>query len=469
MSTSDERRWRYRRSLASRVILLTTMAVGVAVACVAFAAFMTARMQMQSTLDESLLVRAQKVATGITLDARVPSWALGAADVRILYITSDERYFSFDRDSELSLGDPEYAVASGSSAQSVRTIVDGEGVHYRVVAVPAQAPGQALVLAQSLEPQQATLAKLGAVMLLFGAAGVVAASLAGWAVARNGLRPVRRLTDSVEEIARTEDLRPLPVEGDDEIARLATAFNHMLAAVAASRDRQRQLVADAGHELRTPLTSLRTNLDLLAQAGTDLPEHARAELIDDVRAQIAELTTLIGDLVELARDEPMPTVVEQVDLADVVDRALTRVRRRAPGVRFVVDVESWWVTGDAAALERAMTNLLDNAAKWSPQDGEVTIRLSDGVLVVDDEGPGIAADDLPHVFDRFWRSEESRAMPGSGLGLAIVAQVVERHAGTVTAGEAPTGGTRLELRLPGTESEAVAAPPADRSAAEHRA
>lgn len=453
MTTLDDRRWHYRRSLASRVILLTTMAVALAVACVAFAAFMTARMQMQSTLDESLVSRAEQVAAGITIDARVPSWALAAADVRILYITSDERYFSFDQDSELSLGDPEYAVASGATAQSVRTIVDGEGVHYRVVTVPAQTPGQALVLAQSLAPQQATLAKLGVVMLLFGIAGVLAAAVAGWGVARNGLRPVRRLTAAVEDIAHTEDLRPLPVEGDDEIARLATAFNHVLAALAASRDRQRQLVADAGHELRTPLTSLRTNLDLLAQAGADLPEHARAELLGDVRAQISELTTLIGDLVELARDEPVPTVEERVDLADVVDRALNRVRRRAPGLRFVVDVDSWWVTGDPAALERAVTNLLDNAAKWSPSDGEVTIRLSDGALVVDDEGPGISADDLPHVFDRFWRSEESRGMPGSGLGLSIVAQVVERHSGTVTAGEAPSGGTRLELRLPGSETE----------------
>ncbi len=325
-----------------------------------------------------------------------------------------------------------------------------DGVHYRVVTVPAKTPGQALVLAQSLAPQQATLAKLGAVMLVLGVVGVVAAALAGWAVARNGLRPVRRLTHSVEEIARTEDLRPLLVEGDDEIARLATAFNQMLTALAASRDRQRRLVADAGHELRTPLTSLRTNLDLLAQAGADLPEESRAELIEDVRAQIGELTTLIGDLVELARDDALPPVVEEIDFSDVVDRALARVRRRAAGITFEVELDPWWVTGDAAALERAITNVLDNAAKWSPPGGAVTLRLLSGSLVVDDEGPGIAEDDLPHVFDRFWRSEESRAMPGSGLGLSIVAQVIERHAGTVTATTAPTGGARLVVRLPGS-------------------
>ena len=452
--TTEDRRWHYRRSLASRVTLLTTIAVGLAVAAVAFATFMTARMQMQTTLDESLLNRAERAAYGgITLDAQVPSWALGAADVRIIYITSDQRYQTFDRGPALQLGSAEFGVAAGESENSIRTIVAEDGEHYRVVAVPAGEGGQALVLAQSLEPQQRTLAKLGVVMLLFGLAGVLGAAVAGWAVARNGLRPVRRLTHAVEEIARTEDLRPLPVEGGDEIARLATAFNHMLAALAASRDRQRQLVADAGHELRTPLTSLRTNLDLLAQADRDLPEAARAELLDDVRFQIGELTTLIGDLVELARDEPLPTVVEQVDLADIVDRALTRVRRRAPGVTFERDVDPWWVIGDAAALERAITNLLDNAAKWSPPDGTVSIRLTDGALIVDDEGPGIAADDLPHVFDRFWRSDESRAMPGSGLGLSIVAQVIERHAGTVTAGPAPQGGTRLVVRIPGTDRE----------------
>ncbi len=313
------------------------------------------------------------------------------------------------------------------------------------------------MLAQSLESQERTLSRLGVVMLLFGLAGVIAAGVAGWAVARNGLRPVRRLTAAVEDIARTEDLTPLPVEGDDEIARLASAFNQMLTALAASRDRQRRLVADAGHELRTPLTSLRTNLDLLSQADGSggLPAEARTELLADVRAQIEELTTLIGDLVELARDEPLTHHVEPVDLAEVVDRALTRVRRRAPGITFDVEASPWWVIGEASALERAVTNLLDNAAKWSPTDGVVTVRVADGALTVDDQGAGIAEADRPHVFDRFYRAEESRSMPGSGLGLSIVRQVVERHAGTVAVESAPSGGGRLVVRIPGTS-----APPA---------
>lgn len=458
---TDERRWHYRRSLASRVILLTTIAVGLAVAFVALGAFLTVRMQMQSTLDESLLDRAKRAAEQpalqeLTTNYKVPAWMLGASDIRVAFITADHQVYSLDQDGpSIELGDPEIEVADGETASSTRTVLADDGTAYRVVSVPASTPGQALVVCQSLAAQERVLAKLGGVMLLFGLAGVVAAGMAGWGVARNGLRPVRRLTVAVEEIARTEDLAPLPVEGDDEIARLATAFNQMLTALAASRDRQRRLVADAGHELRTPLTSLRTNIDLLTQVDADpgtLPEQQRAELLADVRAQIEELTTLIGDLVELARDEPMAHVVEPVDLAEVVDRALARVRRRAPGITFDVTTAPWWVVGEAAALERAATNLLDNAAKWSPPDGTVTVRVATGVLTVEDQGPGIAEKDLPHVFDRFYRSEESRSMPGSGLGLSIVRQVVERHAGTVAAERRPEGGTRVTLVLPGSST-----------------
>jgi two-component system, OmpR family, sensor histidine kinase MprB len=459
LTRDDAGRWHYRRSLASRVILLTTVAVGLAVAFVALGAFLTARLQMQSTLDDSLLNRARKAASSPALaqiqaanNYDVPSWALGAADIRLAFITPD-RVFSPDQNGPpFHRDDPEVAVATGDRSFSIRTIASG-GTHYRVVAVPT-GNGAALVLAQSLAPQEKVLSRLGVVMLLFGLAGVVAAAAAGWAVARNGLRPVRRLTRSVEHIARTEDLAPLPIEGDDEIARLAAAFNQMLAALAASRDRQRRLVADAGHELRTPLTSLRTNLELLAQADAqipaELPPEARAELLGDVRAQIEELSTLVGDLVELARDEPMSPVVEHVDLADVVGQALARVRRRAPGVTFEVDTESWEVVGESGALQRAITNLLDNAAKWSPPDGTVRVSLHDGRLVVDDEGPGIAEADVPHVFERFWRAEESRQLPGSGLGLSIVAQVVHRHAGTASVERAPSGGARLVVTLPGS-------------------
>jgi len=453
-----DRSWHYRRSLASRVTLLTTMAVGVAVAFVALGAYVTARVQMQASLDQSLLDRAHAAARGDVLKAltsqRFNSAALGAGDIRIIFLDKNGEWTSVDRGPTLNLGQPELDVARGREKQAVRTI-RADPIRYRVVTVPTD-DGGALVLAQSLGPQDSVLAKLGLVMLLFGGAGVIAAGLAGWAVARNGLRPVRRLTDSVEKIALTEDLTPLAIEGDDEIARLAGAFNTLLVGISAARHRQRQLVADAGHELRTPLTSLRTNLDLLSQADSAdvdrLPAEARTELLDDVRAQIEELTTLIGDLIELARDEPVTVIVEHLDLAEVVERALARVRLRAPSVEFETRLNRWVVEGESVALERAVTNLLDNAAKWSPPGGRVMVRLSDGVLSVADQGPGISEQDLPHIFDRFYRSTESRGMPGSGLGLSIVRQVAERHGGTTRAATGPEGGALFTIRLPGSPS-----------------
>ncbi|WP_183094849.1 sensor histidine kinase [Nocardioides stalactiti] len=447
-------RWHYRRSLASRVILLTMMAVGLSVAFVAVAAYATTRYQMQQSLDHSLKNRAYAAAgSDVLLESDVPSWALGAADVRIAFLPAEGDGRVLDRGPDILLGQPERDVARGERSSSIRTIRI-EDDRYRVVTVPTHEPGIALVIAQPLDDQDRILSRLGWVTIAFGGVGVLVAGMAGWLVASNGLRPVRRLTLDVERIARTEDFTTLPVEGDDEVARLASAFNQMLTSLDASRVRQRQLVADASHELRTPLTSLRTNVELLTMSGdtSALPPEARAELMDDIRAQIEELTTLIGDLTELARDEPVAPTVEPVDLADVVDHAVQRVRRRAPDITFEVFTRPWWVVGEAPALDRAVTNLLDNAAKWSPEGGHVMVRLSDGVLTVDDQGPGIPEEERAWIFDRFWRSADSRTLPGSGLGLAIVRQVADRHAGSVQATENVDGGARLVLKLPGTET-----------------
>ncbi|KQV77453.1 histidine kinase [Nocardioides sp. Root122] len=455
-------RWHYRRSLASRVAVLTTVALGLSITVLAFTAFVVMRQQLMSSLDQSLLNRAHRATADTTLSGvttgQIPPWLLGAADIRIILVNAEGKGMSGTDIPDFTLGQPEYDVVTGQRESVVRTLVTREGERYRVATVQAGS-GQALVLAQPLAPNDRTLGKLGGVLFVFGALGVLAALIAGWLVARNGLRPVRRLTSVVERIAVTEDLTPLRVEGDDEVARLATAFNQMLLALGASRDRQRRLVADASHELRTPLTSLRTNLDLLRQAEGNghgegaLPPEARLELLDDVRGQIEELSALVGDLVELARDEPMTRVVTQVDLAEVVERAVTRVRRRAQGISFDLQLDHWPVVGDSSSLERAVTNLLDNAGKWSPPEGTVWVRLADGVLTVDDEGSGIDEADRPHVFERFYRSEESRAMPGSGLGLAIVRQVVDRHGGRIEVSSSPGGGARFSLWLPG-----VAAP-----------
>ncbi|MFN2535941.1 MAG: sensor histidine kinase, partial [Pseudonocardiaceae bacterium] len=331
----------------------------------------------------------------------------------------------------------------------------------RVAAVPA-APGAALVVARGLDATRTTLARLGLVFTLVGGAGVLLAAAAGTAVAQGGLRPVQRLTEAAERVARTGNLQPIAISGDDELARLTGSFNSMLGALAESQERQRRLVADAGHELRTPLTSLRTNLELLAASdrpdAPSLSEQDRKEISDDVRAQVEELSTLVGDLVELAREDAPQVVHEPVELTEVVERALARAGRRAPDVQFEVDLAPWRLLGDANALERAVLNLLDNAAKWSPAGATVDVRLvptgrGTAAVQVADSGPGIAEADRPYIFERFYRSPDARTLPGSGLGLAIVAQVVARHGGSVRAGQRPEGGgTLMTVELPGRPS-----------------
>ncbi|GAB3082985.1 sensor histidine kinase [Nocardioides zeae] len=457
-----ERRWHYRRSLASRVTLLTTIAVGVAVAFLSLSVYFVVRIQLEDTMDEQLLDRATSMAAGLTSaaadkdrDQLLTQLRFLPRDSRVQILFADGSILLTNGTTTLPLGEEEWDVATSDADHAVLRSVTIAGDHVRMATVPMDLSNGrigALVMTQNTDSQQKFLGKLGLVMLGFGGTGVIIAAVAGTVVARNGLRPVRRLTESVETIARTEELTPLRVEGDDEIARLATAFNQMLTALSASRERQKQLVADAGHELKTPLTSLRTNLDLLAQAedtGAALSPETRRELIDDVRAQIVELSTLIGDLVELARDEQVRHVVEPVSLVEVLDKAVSRVRLRAPSVTFEVRAAPWWLVGESHSLERAITNLLDNAAKWSPTDGRVVATLANGILTVDDEGPGIPEADREYVFERFFRSTESRAMPGSGLGLAIVRQVAERHAGSVRAGVSPSGGARLTMTLPG--------------------
>jgi two-component system, OmpR family, sensor histidine kinase MprB len=351
-------------------------------------------------------------------------------------------------------GAPELAVAQGTSQQSVRTVTESTGA-YRVIAVPYKfAPNSALVLATSMAPTQNTLRILRLVSSLVGLIGIGIAGIAGLWIGRTALRPVERLTMATEYIARTGDLQQIEVTGDDELARLTESFNTMLLALARSREYQKRLVADAGHELRTPLTSIRTNLDLLAQATAEpdnprLSADDRAELMSDVRAQMEELSILIADLVELSRDERPTHAVELIDFADVVDRAVQRVQRRAPSLVYDIELESWFLNGEPAALERMVTNLLDNAAKWSPPGGTLTVRLHEGALRVADQGPGIAEQDLKHVFERFYRSPEARTMPGSGLGLAIVRQVAENHGGRVAAARAQGGGALLGVWLPG--------------------
>jgi two-component system, OmpR family, sensor histidine kinase MprB len=453
-------------TLRARVALLVAVAVGLAVALATVAAYLTLRHALLHELDASLVSSAEAAANSPLADPdllfSVPSAVLGAADIQIAIVRSDGSTFAALAAEPIPIGRPELRVAAGGSHRSVRTIVI-DGRPYRTVAVPIR-PGSALVLARPLRESDRILGATTGVLLIVGLVGIAVAASAGLAVARTGLAPVERLTAAAEHIARTEEIVPIevgrPSKRPDEISRLALAFNAMLAALADSRDRQRRLVADAGHELRTPLTSLRTNLDLLVQVdtATALPAEERRQLLSDIRAQVVELSGLVTDLVELAREEAPAeeTPAEEttagegidLDLATTVSTAVERARRRAVGVRFDVDLQPWPVRGDARLLERAVTNLLDNAVKWSPDGGTVRVWLRDGTLRVSDDGPGIADAHRQHVFDRFYRAPDARPLPGSGLGLAIVRSVAHQHGGSVCVEPVDSGGARLAFTLP---------------------
>lgn len=344
---------------------------------------------------------------------------------------------------------------------------DANGNVVRILTVPlaltdplsGDSTHAAFVAAVPLRSTEKTLDDLALILLLVSGIGVVGAGAAGLAVARAGLRPVDKLTEAVEHVARTEDLAiriPVEDEREDEIARLSRSFNSMTTALASSRDMQQQLIADAGHELRTPLTSLRTNIELLTRSeetGRPLPPEDRKALLASVKAQMTELAALIGDLQELSRSEGQRGErLDVVPFQDTVESALRRARLRGPELKIVADLKPWFVRAEPSALERAVVNILDNAVKFSPEGSTVEVQLSEGVLTVRDHGPGIPADELPYVFDRFWRSPSARALPGSGLGLSIVARTIQQAGGEVALARAEGGGTVATVRLPGAST-----------------
>jgi two-component system sensor histidine kinase MprB len=349
-------------------------------------------------------------------------------------------------------------VAALSNASDAREVALGtrapffadrqlNGVHVRVYTASV-GPGNVVQTARPLTEVDDALSKLRWALALLTFGGIGLAVLLSRLATRTAVRPVAQLTATAEHVASTRDLsQRIAAQGDDEVSRLARAFNTMLAALEHSQTAQRRLVADASHELRTPLTSLRTNLEVLARGGP--PEAGdRERLRRDLIGELESLTELVADLVELARDEePEAPSAEDVSLDQLVAGAVERARRRCPGVSFEAELEPALVHGVPARLDRAVANLLDNAAKWSPPGGTVEVRLRDGELTVRDHGPGIAEADRPRVFDRFYRADEARGRPGSGLGLAIVRQVAEGHGGSVSAEAAHGGGALVRLRL----------------------
>ncbi len=343
------------------------------------------------------------------------------------------------------------SVASGLSPPYFRDVRFG-GTAMRLYTMHLPSTSDGLVRsAQALTQPNATIANVRLLLLLLTFGGALAAGLLGWLAANTVLRPVRALAGTVREVSATRDLnRRIPVSGRDELASLAADFNEMLAALEESHHAQQQLIADASHELRTPLTAHRTNIELLARP--DLPVEQRQRVLGAAIRSTEELSALVGDLIQAARDGRSVDAREPLALDELVAAAVERAEHRAPELRFDSRLESCGLVGSRSRLERAVDNVLDNAIKWSPPGGTVDIRLADGTLTVRDHGPGIPEADLPHVFDRFYRAAAARAMPGSGLGLAIVKQTVDDHGGSVTVANAEGGGAVVALHFdPGTD------------------
>lgn len=461
--------------LRSRLALLVAAAVAIAVAAVSAACWFIVRGKLYDEVDSDLHAQNSPIELSVVRTllencSQTPSGTAGEGFVpRPVYyfqlVKSDGTACVFANSAgriTVDSSDTDVADRPDPNVETYRDGTDSDGTPVRVLTIPVVGDGPArsvvddtaVMIAFPLQDTRNTLNYLALLLLAVSGIGAIGAGGAGLWVARSGLRPVDRLADTVEHVARTEDLTVrIPVDGDDEIARLSQSFNAMTGALASSRELQQQLIADAGHELRTPLTSLRTNIELLARSdetGRAIPPADRKALMTSVKAQMTELALLIGDLQELSRpgaSEQGPLKV--VALHTITRAALDRARLRGPELTINAELAPWYVRAEPAALERAVVNILDNAVKFSPRAGTVDVRLHLGELTVRDHGPGITEEDLPHVFDRFWRSSSARSLPGSGLGLSIVARTVEACGGEVALRPADGGGTVATLRLPG--------------------
>jgi two-component system sensor histidine kinase MprB len=444
-------------SLGARLTLVAAAAVAAVVVVLAPATYLIVRSQLYDQVDQTLSERADAVQhVPLSIDRgdrnphlNVPGPALGAGGtyIQVYEAESGDAYQPIGQGIAVPVTDRVRETAGGDEERE-RHFENGSihGVPVRQLVVPLDR-GYALQVMQSIADTQSTLDRIRNLLIVAAVAGIGVAGALGLIVARTALRPVRRMTQTAERVSVTRDLTErIAVDGNDEIGRLAGAFNEMLGALEQSSRAQRQLVADASHELRTPLTSLRTNVEVLGRE-RELPAGERERLLDDVVEQLGEMTALIGELTELARGEQQREPHEDVRLDLLAAEAARRARRNHPNVEIDEKLAESMVVGAPAALERAIANLLDNAAKWSPPGGKVELGVEDGEVTVRDRGSGIADSDLPHVFDRFYRADDARSMPGSGLGLAIVRQVAEQHGGTVAVERPEGGGTLVRLRV----------------------
>lgn len=445
--------------ISRRLSLAAAVAVAIAVALASLAAYFAVRSKLRSEVDSSLQERASAIQMASAalgsppLDLPKPAISpsngakFGGAAGAIQLVSATGHLRSVPGNSARLPVDAETKQLATVGGQDVLKdeVVDGDHLRVLSSALPG---GGAVQVARPLGEIDSVLHQLVLLLVLITAAGVGLAAVLGWLVSRASLAPIRRFTEETETVLEESDAsRRMTERGSDELTRLARSYNSTLESLERSVLAQRQLVSDASHELRTPLATLKTNIEVLLRDEDKLATVDREDLARDLVDQIDELTVLVDDVVQLARRGEHEKATEDVALDDVLMGAIARARRHAPGVEFRVDTEREVVTGVAERLDRAIYNLLDNAAKWSPAAGVVDVSLQRGILSVQDDGPGIAAEDLPHVFERFYRSPNARGSRGSGLGLAIVKQVAESHGAEVVARNRSGGGTVMELRF----------------------
>ena len=445
-------------SFRTRLTLVAAAAVALAVVVASLVVFLVVRNQLRGQVDNALQTRAKEIVQGrpgLHIDQGylegVPPTFGGGDYVQIVDAGGHVFRTRFESGSLPPSEDATAVAKSGGKARYSDAGISGHDARVYTTPVRDQEGNTyALQVARYLGEVNHTLGRITIFLILIAVGGIAIAGGIGLVVSQAALAPVRRLTKATERVAETRDLSErIEAHGEDELSRLAASFNTMLAALEESDRAKRQLVSDASHELRTPLTSLRTNIEVLAR-DRKMADEEREKLLNDVVSQLSEMTALVTELVELARGETHPEEAEDVRLDLLVDEVVERARRDFPQVEFVLDLQPSELHGVPNTIARAVSNLLDNAAKWSPPGGEVEVTVCDGQVIVRDHGPGIDEDDLPYVFDRFYRAPAARKLPGSGLGLAIVKQVAEAHGGGVGAERPEGGGTVMRLRLSGS-------------------
>lgn len=438
-------------TLRTRIAAAAGLAVALAVAAAALAVYLGVRGELRAEVDRTLRdqIRPALDAPGEGprgFPPRDRPAPFGGPDAYIQVVFPDGRVVRRGGESgTLPAGERAREIASSGEGEDVRDETV-EGVHLRVLTAALPNGVGAIQVARPLDEIDRQLDRIVLVLLIVGASGVALGAGLGAIVARTALAPVERFTRRTEELAADPDpSERIEVRGHDELARLAHSFNSTLDALERSVEAQRGLVADASHELRTPIASLRANIQTLEHSER-LPEAERAALRDDIVHELDELTALVADIVELARGAKPGDVVDDVRLDRIAAAVVERARARAAdGLEFTAELEPTLVRGEPGRIQRAISNLVDNAVKWSPPGGPVEVRLAGGELTVRDHGPGFADADLPHVFERFYRARDARGMPGSGLGLAIVSQAAEAHGGAAVAANAPGGGALMRI------------------------